>query len=108
MSSKAIVIIIVAALIVVTADKICLGDDFDDGIPIDEKVSDTMKGPDRNIKFIIKNAKRKANRNSSKDEIGSNSNSGAVNSVIMGPGSDVSGDIIIIDDSKGDTTVVVD
>ncbi len=88
----------------------CMATDFDDGIPFDENISDTISRPAKNTKFIVLKAKSKArvkadNRNYTKNYDGKN---GAMNSVVMGPGSDVNGDIIIIDESRGDNTLVVD
>ena len=90
--------------------------DLDDGIPADDKVSsyDEMGNPDRNINFIKMNAKSKAKRQQKLDEKGSakdgssTKGTGSMNSVVMGPGSNVKGDIIIIDESKGDKTQVVE
>lgn len=94
-------------------------DDLDDGISshTDDGIKkwDQLGQKDRNITFIKMNARSKAMvmKKSGEGLVGSNasgSGSGAanMNSVVMGAGSTVRGDIIIIDDSKGDKTLVAD
>jgi len=90
--------------------------DLDDNIPADDKVSsyDEIGNTDQNKKFIKMNAKSNAKRQQKQSEKGlakdggSGKGGGAMNSVVMGPGSNVKGDIIIIDESKGDKTQVVE
>jgi hypothetical protein len=91
--------------------------DLDDGIDIDDNINsyDAIGNPEQNIKFIKMNAKSNAKRTEKlvekglAEEGGSGmKGGGAMNSVVMGPGSNVKGDIIIIDESKGDKTQVVD
>ena len=82
--------------------------DLDDDISTftDESISkdDELGKADKNIKFIVLNAKSKAA--SAKDTSavigGSDSGDANLNSVLLGAGSNVHGDIIIIDQSKGD------
>lgn len=92
-------------------------DDLDDGISnhTDDSIKkwDQLGQKDRNVTFIKMNAKSKAMvmEKSGQGLVGSNaSGTGAanMNSVVMGAGSTVKGDIIIIDDSKGDKTLVSD
>jgi len=85
--------------------------DLDDGISkfTEEGIEkdDEMGKPDQNIKFIVMNAKSKAmTMKDSKDKIGSNSGDANMNSVVLGAGSKVSGDIYIIDQGKGPKTNV--
>jgi len=90
--------------------------DLDDGIPADDNISsyDDLGNPEQNIKFIKMNAKSNAKRKQKlvekglAEDDGSGKGGGAMNSVVMGPGSNVKGDIIIIDESKGDKTQVVE
>ena len=84
-------------------------DDFDDGIS--KSTDDAIAGDDelgkasKNIKFIIETAKSQANI-SQKNSGKSNSTTGKTtgdnnqNSVVMGAGSNVHGDIYIIDEGK--------
>jgi len=83
--------------------------DLDDGISkfTDDSIAadDEMGKPDKNIKFIIEKSKSQAKvaeKSSGKGGTKSGSNSGDNNrnSVVMGAGSNVHGDIIIIDQSK--------
>jgi len=77
----------------------------DDGIEKD----DEMGKPDINIKFIVMNAKAKAmTKKGDKDKVGSDSGGSNMNSVILGAGSKVKGDIYIIDQSKGPKTNISD
>jgi len=92
---------------------IALADDLDDGISkfTDDGVSkyDELGKSDQNIKFIVMNAKSKAAMlKGNKDKQGQQGSSGDanLNSVILGAGSKVKGDIIIIDQSKGPKTNV--
>lgn len=85
--------------------------DLDDGISkfTDDGIEkyDEMGKPDQNIKFIVMNAKSKAAvKKGDKDKVGSNSGDANMNSVVLGAGSKVSGDIYIIDQSKGPKTNV--
>jgi len=90
--------------------------DLDDGIPADDNINsyDNLGNPEQNIKFIKLNAKSNAKRRQKLvekglvEDGGSGKGGGAMNSVVMGPGSNVKGDIIIIDESKGDKTQVVE
>jgi len=91
---------------------IALADDLDDGISkfTDDGVSkyDELGKSDQNIKFIVMNAKSKAAMlKGNKDKQGQQGSGDAnMNSVVLGAGSKVKGDIIIIDQSKGPKTNV--
>lgn len=91
--------------------------DLDDGIskPLDDSISkdDELGQKDRNISYIKLKAKSDAAVRSQKgtdkgDSAGNKPGSGNMNSVVLGPGGNVRGDIIIIDQSRGDKTQVVD
>ena len=83
-------------------------DDLDDGIskPTDDAIApaDTLGEPDKNIKFIITKAKSQAGGG----QQSGGASGGNMNSVIVGPGSNIKGDVIIIDQSKGNKTQVVE
>ncbi|MDY0269487.1 hypothetical protein [Trichloromonas sp.] len=94
---------------------VALADDLDDGISkfTDDGVDkyDELGEKDRNISFIVQDAKSRANvRAQAGQEQGmaGTTGGGNMNSVILGPGGNVRGDIIIIDQSKGDKTQVVE
>jgi hypothetical protein len=83
--------------------------DLDDGISkfSDDSIAadDELGKPGKNIKFIIEKSKSQAKvseKSSGKGntKTGSNSGDNNRNSVVMGAGSNVRGDIIIIDNSK--------
>lgn len=77
----------------------------DDGIAKDDEIGKA----DQNIKFIVMNAKSKAaTKKGDKDKIGGKSGDANMNSVVLGAGSKVKGDIYIIDQSKGPKTNISD
>ena len=88
--------------------------DLDDGISkfTDDGISkyDEMGKADRNVKFIVMNAKSKAAMlKGDKDKTGQNSGGDAnMNSVVLGAGSRIKGDIYIIDQSRGPKTNIAD
>ncbi|MDD2366135.1 MAG: hypothetical protein PHN84_08230 [Desulfuromonadaceae bacterium] len=91
--------------------------DLDDGISksLDESISkdDELGQKDRNISFIKLKAKSDAAVRSKKgtdqgSAAGNTPATGNMNSVVLGPGGNVRGDIIIIDQSRGDKTQVVE
>lgn len=88
---------------------IALAGDLDDGISkfTDDGISkyDDLGKSDQNIKFIVLNAKSKAAMlKGDKDKIGQDSGNANMNSVVLGAGSKIKGDIYIIDQSKGPKT----
>ncbi|MEJ2202164.1 MAG: hypothetical protein P8X63_14280 [Desulfuromonadaceae bacterium] len=95
-----------------------MADDLDDGISkfTDDGVSkyDELGKPDKNISYIVQNAKSraavraKAGTKNADGQTGDQQSGANMNSVIMGPGGSVRGDIVIIDQSKGDKTQVVE
>ena len=90
--------------------------DLDDGIS--KYSEDSIDGyhelgnPDKNIKFKKLDAKSRAKvrqkAGGDGTTTGTGSGSGNMNSVVLGPGGVVKGDIIIIDESKGDKTQIVE
>ncbi len=88
--------------------------DLDDGISkfTDDGISkyDDMGKADQNVKFIVMNAKSKAAMlKGDKDKTGKNKSGDAnMNSVVLGAGSKIKGDIYIIDQSRGPKTNVAD
>lgn len=92
----------------------CYGNDLDDGISIDDNPISHYDNVDRdiNITYIKMQAKTHAKINSDevngKDAVVSKDPTGSINSVVSGAGSTFKGDIIIIDESKGDKTIVVE
>ncbi len=118
---KTKILSIIMALIVGLFIKIGIGfcGDLDDDIEVDDNISsyDDLGKPEKNINFIklkakmqAKMAQRQAQKSASSgsSESGTLEGGGSMNSVVMGPGSNVRGDIIIIDESKGDKTQVVE
>ena len=88
---------------------IAQGSDLDDGISkfTDDGIEkdDEMGKADQNIKFIVMDAKSKARTmKDSKENIGGSSGGANMNSVVLGAGSNVKGDIYIIDQGKGPKT----
>ncbi len=97
-----IVIILLASLCAVS---LCRANDFNDGIEIDdsvEKYSD-INTPNKNFSYLAQRARGKTSSGSSEMI---QSKDGALNSVIMEAGSKIKGDIIIIDQSKGNRTII--
>lgn len=92
-----------------------LAGDLDDGISkyTDDGISkyDDLGKADRNVNFTVLDAKSRAQVRANAGQagvVGSDQKNANMNSVIMGPGGTVRGDIIIIDQSKGDKTQVVE
>ncbi len=73
------------------------------------KKYDELGDPDLNVKFIKMNARAKADGKQSAIVSGTTGggSQGNINSAVIGPGSTVRGDIIIIDESRGGKTQVV-
>lgn len=82
-----------------------LADDLHDGIEADESSSQygELGSSSRNYSYLKQRAKSLA-RSGRGDVV--LSDSGSMNSVIMDAGAQINGDIIIIDESKGDKTVI--
>ncbi|MEA3464608.1 MAG: hypothetical protein U9R29_01095 [Thermodesulfobacteriota bacterium] len=101
------------ALIVVSAG-IC--SDLDDGISkfTDDNISkwDDLGKNNVNVKFIKLKARSQADvrskRGKNVDAAQGGSGGANMNSVVLGAGGTIRGDIIIIDDSRGDKTQIVE
>ena len=87
-----------------------MGDDLDDGIPIDDsidKYDQIGDHVDTNFSYLSLRARSEAAaRVDDTDTIVRKSDDSLLNSVILKPGATVQGDIIIIDQSRGDKTIV--
>ncbi len=98
-----------AALFFMLSGSVVYAGDLDDGISkySDDSISanDNLGDPDKNVKYIIMRAKSQAAMGNKKGQ--GATGDGNMNSVVMGAGSNVKGDIYIIDQSKGDKTQVV-
>ncbi|MBI5892527.1 MAG: hypothetical protein HZB79_02565 [Deltaproteobacteria bacterium] len=117
-------IFIFTILIVLSLSTLAIAGDLDDKIgkyTDDDIQSDHEMGEfNPNIKFKKMDAKSKAKvrqkkgdkskdgSSSSKSGSGKTDASGNMNSVVLGPGGSVKGDIIIIDESRGPKTQIVD
>ena len=82
-----------------------LADDLHDGIEADESSSQygELGSSSRNYSYLKQRAKS-LGRSGRGDVV--LSDGGSMNSVIMDAGAQINGDIIIIDESKGDKTVI--
>jgi hypothetical protein len=88
----------------------CLADDLDDGIPIDDSLSEYDQIGDRidpNYSYLSLRVQSDVAARTVDMEEDLLTNEGSVlNSVILQAGSEVRGDIIIIDQSRGDKTII--
>ncbi|WP_457576839.1 hypothetical protein [Desulfomarina sp.] len=113
MRLRYVVIFIFLLVPFVTGGSVLAGD-LDDGISkfTDDGMSkyDDLGKADKNIKFIVINAKSKANMMKGKKGKNGKGKKGDanMNSVVLGAGSRVKGDIYIIDQSRGPKTNVAD
>jgi hypothetical protein len=89
--------------------------DLDDGISkfTDDNITkwDDLGDKDRNVTFIKLNARSQASVRSKNGTAADGSTSGGtnnMNSVVLGAGGTIRGDVIIIDDSSGDKTQIAD
>lgn len=102
-------IILLLGLMVVPAT----ASDLDDGISkfTDDGISkwDELGKKDRNVNYIKLNARSQADvRSNGSGVVQGSSGGGNMNSVVLGAGGTIRGDVIIIDDSRGDKTQVVE
>lgn len=102
--------ITVTLLFVVFLTALCLvspgrADDLSDGIEADDAIGtySEISGANRNFSYLAQRARSKAASGSGGVVL---ADGGALNSVILDSGARINGDIIIIDDSKGDKTVI--
>jgi len=80
-------------------------DDLDDGIAIDDGVQsyDQIGKSSQNFSYLAQRARSKAASGGGRVLTPDN---GILNSVVLESGAEINGDIIIIDDSKGDKTII--
>ncbi len=106
---KTIISFTLLAVFLILGHTIVFAGDLDDGISkfSDDSISsyDNMGKADKNIKFIIMNSKSRA-KVAEKAGGGGSTTTGKTtgdnnrNSVVMGAGSKILGDVIIVDESK--------
>ena len=88
----------------------CPADDLDDGIPIDDNISEYDQigdSIDRNYSYIALRVQSDAAARLSEEANEQYLDEGSIlNSVILQAGAKVQGDIIIIDQSRGDKTII--
>lgn len=86
----------------------CLADDLDDGIEVDDNIKqyhEIGNHPDLNFAYLSQRARSRAATGIGDAQY---AKSGTLNSVILEPGAQINGDIIIIDQSKGDKTIITE
>jgi hypothetical protein len=86
----------------------CQADDLDDGIEVDdsiERYSNIGNQTDLNFSYLAQRSRSRVTAGVSGIV---RSREGVLNSVILEPGSQVYGDIIIIDQSQGDKTIITE
>lgn len=86
----------------------CLADDQDDGIPVDDNIEQYNQignHAELNFSYLSQRARSKAAAGVNDAIVSRN---GVLNSVILEPGAQINGDIIIIDQSKGDKTIITE
>jgi hypothetical protein len=106
---KRLFTVLLSGLVLILGQGYAMASDLDDGITkyTDDAIAadDELGKPGKNIKFIIEKSKSQAkvsenNSGKGNTKTGSNSGDNNRNSVVMGAGSNIRGDIIIIDNSK--------
>lgn len=114
-------IFLMLCLLVLCCAQLVGASDLDDGIskPYDEPIErdDELGQKDRNVSFIKRNARSKGDvaataagkKGESVQSVrgGSGPSTGNLNSVVLGVGGTVRGDIVIIDQSRGDKNQVI-
>ncbi|MBM9536610.1 hypothetical protein [Desulfobulbus alkaliphilus] len=86
----------------------CLANDLDDGIEIDDSIeqySTIGNRPDLNFSYLAQRARSRAATGTGGIV---RTREGVLNSVILEPGSQLHGDIVIIDQSRGDKTIIAE
>lgn len=108
MKPKLLIILLVAAVVGLIGSGSGLAGDMDDGISkfTDGAIAkdDELGERDPNLSYIMMKA---AGRTSTEDDVVGTDRGASMNSAIIGPGGNIKGDIIIIDNSRGDKTQVV-
>ncbi len=105
-------LLIVTSILFIAVNS-CFALDIDDSISADDDIDEyhEMGKMQKNISYVVLNAISKAYTSASDDDVivddtyGTSKNL-SVNSVIVGAGSNVRGDIIIIDQSQGDKAAI--
>lgn len=102
MTATLLTLLILAAFSPVVSSR---ADDQDDGIAIDDGVEsyDQISKSNQNFSYLAQRARSKAAAGGGHVLTPAN---GFLNSVILESGAEINGDIIIIDDSKGDKTII--
>ncbi|MCI5221226.1 MAG: hypothetical protein D3924_00730 [Candidatus Electrothrix sp. AR4] len=104
-----IILFFISAFVFTNMSSQSLALDLDDGIGIDDSINKyhEMGKIGQNVKYIALNSISKAYTTMDTDKTeGLVERPTAVNSVILAPGSEVQGDIIIIDQSAGSNTAI--
>lgn len=83
----------------------CRAQDQDDGIAIDDNTQgyEDISSSNKNFSYLTQRARSKAASGSGDVVL---SDAGALNSVILESGAQINGDVVIIDESSGDKTVL--
>lgn len=83
----------------------CSAQDQDDGIAIDDNTQGygDISSSNKNFSYLTQRARSKAASGSGDVVL---SDAGALNSVILESGAQINGDVVIIDESSGDKTVL--
>ncbi|MEN8136700.1 MAG: hypothetical protein ABFS18_14385 [Thermodesulfobacteriota bacterium] len=106
---KTLISLVLMSALLFFGNNIVFAGDLDDGISkfTDDSVSsyDEMGKADKNIKFIIMNSKSRAkvaekSGGAGSTRTGKTTGDNNRNSVVMGAGSKILGDVIIVDESK--------
>ena len=105
MRTSPVIRVVFFLLAVFSAIAPCRADDLNDGIEADDSVGQysDLNTPSKNFSYLAQRARSKAAAGTS-DVI--QPKDGALNSVILEAGAKINGDIIIIDQSKGNKTII--
>lgn len=99
------IILLLLLLIGLAGGSLCRAQDQDDGIAIDDNTQgyDDISSSNKNFSYLTQRARSKAASGTGDVVL---SDAGALNSVILQSGAQINGDVVIIDDSSGDKTVL--
>lgn len=104
------IVLILSILTRAGEQSLCIADDLDDGIPIDDSISEYDQigdSIDPNYAYLsLRVQSDVAARLDNNDEDPAVNEGSFLNSVILQAGATVQGDIIIIDQSQGDKTII--
>lgn len=102
--------LMMTALILALTVPVIAGD-LEDGISsyTDNPISGyaSLGSVDINVAFIVLHSKSKASSSNQETVVTGYDNTGNINSVVVRPGSNVYGDIIIVDQSTGDKELII-